>query len=263
MPRMIGDAGSGATPADEAALRASALPATLTWLPAGARPGKELTVEAAPNVFASPFETAEMMRRPTKYPKQPHRHGRTYVEACGHHVWYESGLEASVLRRLDMSQKVVEIAAQPMLIRFADGARHTPDYFALLRNGARVIVDVKHTGLRTENDVIQFAKTNIVASHIGWHFLEQNELPQQVEINLGQWIDYFKHPGFYIGEAGAAELRARTGEITSVGAAAAALGARSLAAGRDRVYHLVWRGDLSVDLTRPLSDRTELTWRAR
>ena len=199
---------------------------------------------------------AHAARVPKRYHGQRSRHGLYYFSGTSAHVWHESGLEATTLRWLDMSEPIVAIASQPMTLIFADGSKHVPDYMALLADYRQVVYDVKPRRFMNEKALQQFARTLEVCEHVGWEYEVHSDVTPQFQVNI-RWLSAFKHTNFYPGEDVAA--RAFTASITvplTVRDAAEILCPGDLARGRSAMYHLVWIGVLSLDLEQPFSDAT-------
>ena len=78
--------------------------------------------------------------------KLGHYPGWWWAATTGRHVGYESWLERDHLMLLDFDPEVTAIASQPFWLHWTDGQRvrrHAPDFFARLRDGAGVVVDVR------------------------------------------------------------------------------------------------------------------------
>jgi hypothetical protein len=230
-----------------------ALPAEVTWLTGvdGASHRAEL---ASPLLLDRDLFLSAPIRTPHRYPRQKNIQGLYYFSSTGHHVWHESQLESMVMRWLDMRSDVVAISAQPMLIRFADGTAHTPDLLTMHADHRQVVYDVKPRKFAPKFEQ-QFAKTRAFCDHVGFGYEVHHELPRQVEVNLS-WLSGFKHPGYHPGQEAAQRLHDALDAPLRLRAAATALGQSSRAHGRSALFHLVWTGAVTFDLTLAISDRT-------
>lgn len=235
-----------------AAQRKLALPASVRWTNAR---GTAMSASATPALLDRELYLASAIRVGNRYPRQRNYHGKYYFSQTGYHVWHESLLEAAVLTWLDMSKDIVAIASQPMEIVFADGLKHIPDYLAYHADHRQVVYDVKPPRYLTPKYQAQFAKTRALCEHVGWGYEVHTGFPEQVGVNLS-WFSAFKHPGFFPGpDATERLLAALTAPLTLLNAARA-LKLERLANARSAIYHLVWVGVITVDLTQRIDDRT-------
>src|SRR6201996_8733646 len=73
--------------------------------------------------------------------------GWWWLATTGSHVGYESFVERDHLMLLDFDPDVTGVASQPLCLRWRDGSgrsrRHVPDFFARLRDGRGLVVDVR------------------------------------------------------------------------------------------------------------------------
>jgi hypothetical protein len=243
-----------ATPAESTVdISASTLPATVTWSTGieGAAPKSEL---ATPRLLDRELYLSAPIRTPHRYPRQKNIQGRYYFSSVGAHVWHESQLESYVLRWLDMSKDIVAISAQPMLINFADGSTHTPDMLALHADHRQVVYDVKPERF-IPKFAEQFAKTKAFCKQVGFGYEIYHEMPKQVEINMS-WLAGFKHIGYGPADDACANLLGSLAPTMQLREAARLLDDRDLARGRSALFHLVWTGVVTFDLTLPISDAT-------
>ena len=214
---------------------------------------REHEAPATPDLLRQELYNMKPIRTGNRYPRQRNYHGLYFMESAGKHVWFESLLEESGLARLDMGSRIVNIASQPMMMRFLDGSVHYPDFLALHANHRQVVYDVKPQGHMTEDVVRQFDKTRAVAELVGWGYAVLHELGA-VEANNLNWFRQFKHHQFHPDYAAVNNLARALREPLPVIIAAAALGLPTLAEGRSALFHLIWKGTFTIDLTCPLSD---------
>lgn len=236
------------------AQRQLALPASVRWANAQ---GTTLSAPATPALLDRELYIASVIRVGNRYPRQRNYHGRYYFSQTGHHLWHESLLEASVLTWLDISQDIVAIASQPMEIVFADGLKHVPDYMAYHADHRQVVYDVKPPKFLTPKYREQFAKTRALCEHVGWGYEVHTGFPTQVGVNL-RWFAAFKHPAFFPGPDATERLLAALTEPLTLINAARALKLERLPNARSAIYHLVWVGVLSIDLTQRIDDQTTI-----
>lgn len=185
-------------------------------------------------------------RQGNRYPRQRNYHGLYFFSQTQRHIWFESNIEASRLASLDMTQRIVAIASQPMRITFAGGSIHFPDFIALHSNHRQVLYDVKPKDRLTPEVLTQFAQTKAVCDLVGWGYEVLTELDPVERVNL-EWLSQFKHHGFYPDQAALDRLLDALTAPMSVNAAAVALGMESLARARSALFHLLWVGTLTID----------------
>jgi TnsA-like endonuclease N terminal len=103
-----------------------------------------------------------------------HYSGWYWASTTGSHVVYESRLELARILLADQDPDVVGIAAQPFLLKGADGdqvRRHVPDLLLAYADGAVTVVDVKAASRVGDPKVVaQFAWTRAVCRRHGFGF---------------------------------------------------------------------------------------------
>jgi hypothetical protein len=174
--------------------------------------------------------------------------GWWWLATTGRHVGYESFCERDHLMLLDFDPEVTGVAAQPLCLRWRDAAgkarRHVPDFFARLRDGRGVVIDVRPDDRIPARDAEVFAVTARACALAGWEFRRLGEADRVLAANV-RWLSRYRHPR--------CADAAMAGTLTEAFAAGAPLFAGAAAAGgRLRVlpvlFHLMWRGDLAADL---------------
>jgi hypothetical protein len=179
------------------------------------------------------------------------------------HVEFESLLEREYLLAADAAVDVVAVAAQPLALLWPHGTtgqrNHVPDFFVRLASGDGRLVDVRAAN-RVAKNAAQFAMTRQVCDEIGWQYEVFTGLPRARSQNL-RWLAGYRHdrhaPGGdtagVIRECFAAPVALRTGlrrASTSTGLPSDVVTAH--------VLHLLWRQQLVVDLSTPLSMTSEV-----
>jgi hypothetical protein len=185
----------------------------------------------------------------------------TYWCATEHrHVAYESRLELSRLVMKDFDPHVLRIASQPFrLVADVGGTSLTrvPDFLAITDAGP-LVVDVKRALELDNPDVAQIlALTRRVVADRGWAYELATEPPEMVYANIRFLAGYRR--GWLFQPEVLTEVRAvleRLGEA-SIGAILAETGFPRRAA-FPGLMHLMWLGECTADLTRPLAAATEL-----
>ncbi len=175
------------------------------------------------------------------------------------HVVYESRLELARLIFADFDRAVQRILAQPFLLKAkVDGKirKHIPDYFLLTDRGP-VVVDVKPEHLLAKPTVAYtFAWTRRLVEARGWLYeVWSGAQPHHLE-NL-RFLAGYRRPWLFdaalLDRIRGADLEGRTfGEVVRGVAGCEPEVARAA------VLHLLWRGELTTDLSTPLSGRHEI-----
>jgi hypothetical protein len=175
------------------------------------------------------------------------------------HVVYESRLELARLILADFDRSVQRILAQPFLLKAkVDGKirKHIPDYFLVTDHGP-VVIDVKPEHLLAKQAVaFTFAWTRCLVEERGWQYeVWSGAKPPELE-NVRFLAGYRRSWLFdaaLLDQVRGADVGARTfGEVVH------SLADCDPAAARAAVLHLLWRGELRTDLSKPLSDRHEI-----
>lgn len=179
------------------------------------------------------------------------------------HVDFESLLEREYLLAADAATDIIAIAAQPLALLWPRGTLghrdHVPDFFVRLSNGDGRLVDVR-SAERVEANAEQFALTRETCEEVGWQYEIFTGLAPVAASNL-RWLAGYRHdrsaPGSDTVEAildcfntalpfeeGIRRVRACSGLSAEVAMA--------------NVFHLIWRRQLVVDLSRPLTSASEV-----
>jgi hypothetical protein len=156
---------------------------------------------------------------------------------------------------LEFDETVVEAASQPFELRFPDGRRHIPDFFLRLVDGGGAVVDVS---TREASDrprkAASFAANRAVCVAVGWQYRLETEPDPVVQANI-DWLSSYRRacPEF---EQWADVVRNACTDPRPF-AEIAALGDGPFVI--PAIGHLLWRGELGVDLDRPLRE-TSVIW---
>ncbi len=198
------------------------------------------------------FEDADPVREFPSWPGKRNFEGKLWMASTGRHVPFESFWERSFLTSLDRGGDVTGVASQPMWIRWRSPKRsHAPDYFVRRSDGGALLVDVRPADLLKPEDSVKFELTRRLAAALGWSYLVFDQLPGATQANL-RFLLRYRDPAWLSGVdvgslqlVGAMALRALADRLRPV--AMSGLGA---------AYALIWRGAGAVDLSRPLSMST-------
>lgn len=206
--------------------------------------------------WSVPFEACRPVRGFPSYKAQRHYPGRWWTATTGSLVGYESWLERDTLVLLDFDPDVVGIASQPFWLFWttAEGKRrsHDPDYFARLADGSARVLDCRHASRIEPRDQAAFDQTRAACELVGWHY-EIADTPDEVPLANARWLAGYRHPRH--------DLPMVTPALREVFSTPSELIAGAEMVG-DRIavlpvlFHLLWRGVLHADLTRPLAPDT-------
>jgi hypothetical protein len=181
------------------------------------------------------------------------------TERC--HVTYESRLELSRLVMKDFDPHVLRIASQPFrLVANVEGTPLTrvPDFLAITDTGP-LIVDVKRALELDDPDVAQIlALTRRVVEDRGWAYELATEPAEMVYANIRFLAGYRR--GLLFQPEVLTEVRAvldRQGEASIEAVLVETPFPRRTAF--PGLMHLMWQGECTADLTRPLAAATRVT----
>lgn len=188
------------------------------------------------------------------YQGRKHYSGWYWSSTTRSMIVYESRLEMARIMLADFDPAVVRIAAQPMRLCAPDGGRlrrHVPDLLLVDRAGGVTVVDVKAPHKRADAATQELmAWTRRVVGLRGWGFEDWYEAPRQVLANV-TFLAGYRRPSVI--DSGLIEaVREVVGTGSSIVDVERSLSGWDCRLVRPTVLHLVWRGDLVTDLTRPL-----------
>lgn len=205
---------------------------------------------------ALPFERFRPVRRFAARKGQRHLSGLWWSATTGGHVGFESWLERDHLMLLDFDPGVAGISSQPFWLRWpGEGSRpvsHAPDFFARRDDGSAIVMDCRPADRRGPADAAKFDATARACALAGWEYRLVGAADQVVAANV-RWLAGYRHPRHHRHEPAAGLRR--------VFAAAAPLMAGAEAAGDPIavlpvLFHLLWRHELTADLSAPLGPFT-------
>ncbi|MFL9655107.1 TnsA-like heteromeric transposase endonuclease subunit [Streptomyces sp. PB17] len=198
--------------------------------------------------WAEPFELALPVRPFASFKGQKNFTGEYWAATSRTQVGYESWAERDAAMALDFDPAVVALASQPFRLAWTDGERerrHTPDYFARLLDGTGVVVDVRPEDLADEATAEVFAFTARICEAVGWQFRHLGDLNQPYRANL-RWLTRYRHHRCHRAPV-ADRLREVFTDPLPLLAGAERVGDRL--AVLPVLYHLLWRHELTADLT--------------
>jgi hypothetical protein len=187
--------------------------------------------------------------------------GSWWSSTTGEHVGFESWLERDHVMLMDFDPAITGMASQPFWLSWQDGddrsRRHAPDFYARKADGTGVVVDVRPDDRIPPEDAEVFRVTALACGQAGWEFRRAGTIDPVLRANV-RWLSRYRH------------RRCRR-EPEAAGLLEAFSACRPLLAGAAEVgdpvavlpvaYHLLWRRELSCDLSVLLSGAT-MAWRA-
>lgn len=204
------------------------------------------------DAWTVPFEYGRPVRRFTSRKGQRHLSGLWWSATTGSHVGFESWLERDHLMALDFQPDVVGIASQPFWLHWVDEmaerVSHAPDFFARRTDGSAVVIDCRPVERRKPRDVAKFEATAAACALVGWEYRLVGAADAIVTANL-RWLAGYRHPRHHIRDT-ARVLRQAFATTTTLMAGAQAAG--EAMAVLPVLFHLLWRRELTVDVSTPL-----------
>ncbi len=188
------------------------------------------------------------------YQRQRHMPGRWFSTTAGGFLEYESLLERDWMLLLDFDREVEWICEQPLRLRYlADGrsASHVPDLLAW-RSGTPELCDVKSTE-RVENRGFQaqVRATDLACAEAGFGYRVLSEPAPQLLMNV-RWLAGFREPPPDPDGERPRMLVALAGGRSAISELLADACEPALA--RPVLMHLLWAGDVLVDVAEPISE---------
>lgn len=207
------------------------------------------------------FEACAPVRGFPSRKGQRHLSGRWWSATTGGHVGYESWLERDHLMLLDFDCDVVGIASQPFWLYWPGaqekGRAHAPDYFARRADGSALVVDCRPPERIRPRDAEAFAATEAVCTALGWDYRVVGAPESALTRNL-RWLAGYRHERHHQ-TAVAAALRQVCETPAGLMAAASEVG--DPVAVLPVLFHLMWRQELTAELTVPLHPLVTVTTR--
>jgi hypothetical protein len=204
------------------------------------------------------FRHARAFREPPAYRGQCNFPGWWWSVTTRSHVVYESWLERHHVIEADRDARVTGIAGQPFALTWPSGKRqvkHIPDLFCIMFDGGSVVTDCRSVGKADADSRYKFAVTAAACQAVGWEFRLVGEPDPVWAANL-RWLAGYRHPRFADPDI-EQRLVSSLAEPRPLAEAARQVGdpIRVLPA----LFHFLWLGRLTGDLSMPLGNGTILT----
>jgi hypothetical protein len=204
------------------------------------------------------FGQTRPFREPSAYRGQRNFPGWWWSVTTRSHVVYESWLGRHHIIEADRDARVTGIAGQPFALTWPSGKRqvwHTPDLYCRMFDGKGVVTDCRSTSRVGADFRYKCAVIAAACQAVGWKFCLVGEPNPVWAANL-RWLAGYRHPRF--ADPGLEEQL-----VSSVAQPRPLTEAAEQAGDPIRVlpvlFHLLWLGQLTGDLSRPLGNGTILS----
>ncbi|MEU8156124.1 TnsA-like heteromeric transposase endonuclease subunit [Micromonospora sp. NPDC048986] len=173
--------------------------------------------------------------------------GLWWFATTADHVGYESWLQRDHVMAWDFDPTVMALVSRPLRLTWQRDDKtvtHTPDFFARLRDGTAVVIEVRSQRRRGRGEQPMVEPIVYACQQVGWTVWRVDVMDPVRTANL-RWLSGYRHPRC---------LDARwTASLLRVFAEGAALmdGARQVGdpiAVLPTLFHLLWRQLLHTDL---------------
>lgn len=190
------------------------------------------------------------VRRPTSGALSKHVPVRAFTATTGSHLRLESGLEHDLVRMVDRDAAVTWIVSQPCLLKWGSGRStrcHVPDLLTTGADGAISVWDVKsREAAASEAFAETQALTADACARVGWRYLVFTGLPAVHRHNL-IWLHGFRHRPAW-SERYEPLVLASCARGSTLGDLLSGADADTSAV----MWHLIWTGQLKIDITQRL-----------
>jgi hypothetical protein len=201
------------------------------------------------------FEDVAPVRRFPSYAGQRNYPGLYYAATMDRHVAFESWLERDQAMALDFDSEITGFAPQPFWLFWPGTDRvcsHAPDFFARSADGSGVVIDCRPGSRIKPRDSRAFAVTEQACAQAGWTFRLITG-HDQVWLDNVRWLAGYRHRRYHR-EPAAPDLITAFGQPRPLGEGAALAG--DPVAVLPVLFHLLWSGRLSADLSQRLEATT-------
>ncbi len=226
--------------------------------------GAQLAARADGEAAAIPFERCEPVRNFAAWKGKRNYAGAYWTATNPGHVGFESLFERTNLMLLDFAADTTHLCSQPMWIVWPKGSRpssHAPDYFARLRNGDGLLVDVRPASRIDEDVERTFSATAELCAAIGWKYSVMSE-PDPVVASNVSLLSAYSRPWMGVPDADLEAILSVFSVPRPLDAACDRLEQIGFMPALPLIYNLLWRHLLSTNLAVVLS-KSSLVWAER
>lgn len=197
------------------------------------------------------------VRRPAADAMSRHAPVRMWSATTEGYIVLESGLEFELARSLDRDPSVAWLVAQPVSVTFDDGAVHVPDLLVEHWDGRVVVWDVRPRERQDERFQRTAELTAQACREVDWGYEVHAGFAPARRLNL-LWLGVFRSsPSWPNTESRRELLGLARGGATVADALAHDAGDGHLTA---LMWHLIWSGELVVDLDQAINAATVLAF---
>jgi hypothetical protein len=200
------------------------------------------------------------VRMPRSSASNRHIPVTAYSMTNGGVVHLESGLEHDLVRRLDRDSGIVGMVSQPLRLSWTapEPVRHIPDLVTLHDDDAVTVWDVRALDEQDDDFRNKSAVTRDACAVVGWRYEVFTGLGGVERLNL-LWLHGFRRRPAWTDRWEEQIQRAASHRDATIGS----LFAHDDGTGELKavVWHLVWSGDLSVDIAAPWNLHTSVAVR--
>jgi len=207
-----------------------------------------------------PFERVLPARAFGSHKGQKSFSGMWWSATTGDHVGYESWLERDHVMDMDFDPGVTGLSSQPFRLSWKQDGKdrsHTPDYFARLRDGTGVVLDVRADDRIEPEDAEAFAAAARACASVGWKFRRSGDTGGAERTANLRWLAGYRHPRC-LDDGRAARIRQAFREPQSLLDGARQAG--DPIAVLPVLYHLLWTHVLEADLDTALLSPLSVVW---
>lgn len=174
------------------------------------------------------------------------------------HIWLESGLEHDLLRVCDRDPDVIKIVSQPFRLSWAEPTlgSHTPDLLTVGVEGQVTVWDARRLNEQDDDFKMHADVARRCCAAVGWRYEVFSQLTTIERVNL-LWLHGFRRRPAWMNLY--VELIRRV--ASDGGVLLGDLLAHDDGSGelKSAVWHLVWGGQLSVDLASIITEESLVT----
>lgn len=204
------------------------------------------------------MQPGDRVRKPKSYEGQPNYLGYYWFSGTQELVWHESMAEYAGLMLLDHQRDFHQVWAQPFVVFFEGGNKwHVPDYLLVDSFGRRVVLDVHLRARTTDANAKAFERTRELCERLGWEYLLFDQLPDLTIWNL-EMIGRYRHPRYAPQNTEALLLLDQVAAHPRYGDLRTSLSTGKPGEHIPALWHMMWRREISFDLTAPFSDSSVL-----
>jgi hypothetical protein len=179
-----------------------------------------------------------------------------YSQVAGASLDFESGLEFELMLTLDRLPTTRHLVSQPFRLTWLDGVWHVPDLLSVDSEGEVTVWDARAEDRQDDRFLSVSQRTARACADVGWHFQVFPGLSSRASLNLRwlsgarrrpEWLSTTKDLVRSVVQDGAVIGDVMDGDDSG----------RHLTAS---MWHLMWTGQIAVDLNERWTRNTSISW---